>query len=61
MWGLWAQTHLGFSYIKAHKDMKVTNLSMNYSFLFPCLPFNDRTSSRSFCIVDWDPLALYFN
>lgn len=57
----WAGTPSGVSYIKAHTDVKVTNLPLSFSFLFPFLLLNDRTFSRSFCIVDWDLLPLYFN
>lgn len=60
-WGHWPQTHLGFSGIKSHTDLRMANLSLSYSLLISFLPLNDRTFSRSFCVVDWDPLTLYFN
>lgn len=60
-WEFWAQTQLGFSYSKSCKDTKVTNLSLSYFSLIPFPLFNDRAFSRSLCVVDWDPWALYFN
>ena len=60
-WEPWARTHLDFSYIKVCANIKVNQIVTESFLSHPFLPLNDRTFSRSLCLVDWDPLALYFN